>query len=73
MKTKDMTIEMTVIEIKDTFIILTDSVGKKYDLPKELFPGTVQEQQKWWITVSEQKPISPNPKEILNEILGTTS
>jgi len=66
-----MTIQMTVTSISDQAITLIDVSGKEFVLPRELFSETPREEQAWWVTVTNSEPRNVEPKEILNEILGT--
>lgn len=68
-----MTIQMTVTTITDKTITLIDVTGKEFVLPRELFSETPREEQNWWVTVSNTEPRTVEPKEILNEVLGTNS
>lgn len=66
-----MTVEMTVRHVSDSVVTLIDSDSKEFKLPLELFSEKPREEQTWWVSVSNSEPRLTEPKEILNEILGT--
>lgn len=68
-----MTIEMTVRYVSDSAVTLIDVTGKEFSLSPELFSEKPREGQTCWVTVSKSEPRLTEPKEILNEILGTNT
>lgn len=64
-----MTIETTIkSKAKEAILITKD--GVELQIPTTLIPSNAKVGESVWLTIDTVQPISSNPKDILNELLG---